>query len=87
MGTRIKSSEVCKKEDIVLIPIDMIRDSRLSLEAKGILCYLLSLPCNFNKYSNEDISKGSYESIEIVNSSLDEIKKLGYYELYSKGIK
>lgn len=54
-----------------------LRDSRLSLKAKGLLAMILSLPDDW-KYSIEGLAAISKESRSSINSGLRELEAAGY---------
>lgn len=57
-----------------------IRDSRLSLKAKGLHTYFMSLPPKWNLYKSE-LVKHSKDGMESVNSAIKELVKFGYVEI------
>ena len=57
-----------------------IRDSRLSLKAKGLHTYFMSLPPNWSLYKSE-LVKHCKDGIESVNSALKELIEYGYVEI------
>ena len=57
-----------------------IRDSRLSLKAKGLHTYFMSLPPKWNLYKSE-LVKHSRDGMESVNSAIKELVKFGYVEI------
>lgn len=57
-----------------------IRDERLSLKAKGLHTYLMSLPSGWKLYKSELVHH-STDGIDSVNSALKELIKFGYVEL------
>ena len=57
-----------------------IRDKRLSLKAKGLHTYFMSLPPNWNLYKSE-LVKHSRDGIDSVNSAIKELVELGYVEI------
>ena len=56
-----------------------LRDENLSLKAKGLLSMILSLPDDWH-YSIRGLAKISKESINCINSGLQELEKNGYLE-------
>jgi hypothetical protein len=56
-----------------------LRDNRLSLKAKGIYAYLLSLPDDWKVYISE-LSKHSTDGITATTSGVNELIKCGYIE-------
>ncbi len=57
-----------------------IRDTRLSLKAKGLHTYFMSLPPNWSLYKSE-LVKNCKDGIESVNSALKELIEYGYVEI------
>lgn len=57
-----------------------IRDKRLSLKAKGLHTYFMSLPPGWKLYKRE-LVKHSRDGMDSVNSALKELIKFGYVEL------
>ncbi|NVM55338.1 MAG: hypothetical protein HWN66_16645 [Candidatus Helarchaeota archaeon] len=54
-----------------------LNDKRLSLKAKGLLCYLLSKPDNWYVNINEIVSN-SNNGIKSIHSAINELIKFGY---------
>ena len=57
-----------------------IRDRRLSLKAKGLHTYFMSLPPNWKLYKSE-LVKHSRDGINSVNSAIKELVEFGYVEI------
>lgn len=55
----------------------MLHDKRLSAKAKGILCYLLSLPSNWKIHIKELVNHFS-DGEDSIRSGLKELQKFGY---------
>lgn len=66
-----------KKNPYLIMNKTGIDDIRLSLKAKGLLCYLLSKPDNWF-VSTHDIAKNNLNSIFSIHSAIDELVKFGY---------
>ncbi|MGL5910611.1 MAG: hypothetical protein ACRCZP_11460 [Phycicoccus sp.] len=64
----------------VQIPRDSIRDTRLSLRARGLLAYLLDRPEGWIVRS-ETIARDAPEGREAIRSALRELGAAGYYRL------
>jgi len=60
-----------------IIPNELLADTRLSWKAKGVLCYLLSMPPDWKVYT-EEIAKHSTDGIKSLNSAIKELIELGY---------
>jgi len=71
-----------QKRENPFVQIDkrMIRDSRLSWKARGMLTFLLSFPEDW-EVRTQHLLKNSSSGIEAVYSGLKELKSLGYAEL------
>ena len=54
-----------------------LRDKKLSLKAKGLMSYMLSLPEDWD-YSVEGLSKSSKDKREPIKSGLKELKENNY---------
>lgn len=54
-----------------------IRDHRLSFRARGVLCYLLSMPDNWRS-SADRIAQVGVEGRDAVRKALDELERWGY---------
>ena len=57
-----------------------LQDKNLSLKAKGLLCYMLSLPSDWN-YSINGIVACSKEQRTTIRSAMDELKKHEYLKI------
>jgi len=61
------------------IPNETLADDRLSWKAKGLLAYLLSLPYDWEVYTNEVVTH-STDGEKSLTSGLNELMKFGYIE-------
>lgn len=61
----------------VMIATAMLRDKSISPKAKGVLCYLLSLPRQWTVY-HKQLKDGLNIGEEYLNSAMDELLKAGY---------
>lgn len=66
-----------KTQPYTMVSNDTIRDERLSWKARGILCYLLSLPDDWEIYVSELINH-SPDGDTSLRSGLQELQTLGY---------
>ena len=57
-----------------------LRDKNLSLKAKGLLSYMLSLPDNWD-YSLEGLVKVNKEGLSAIKSTVKELKENNYLEI------
>lgn len=55
----------------------VLRDDRLSYKAKGLMCYMLSLPDDWVIYKTELVHHAK-DGIDSVTSAINELKKFGY---------
>lgn len=65
------------ERDFAIISNAVLRDARLSFRARGILCFILSFPDNF-QVSSERLSAAGREGRDAVRSSLTELETTGY---------
>lgn len=76
-----KKDDLIKKakhtENFTIVGNGLIRDSRMSIEARGILIYLISLPTDW-VIRKTDLQKKLNISRRAVDSCFEEIKKAGY---------
>jgi len=61
----------------VMINKEMINDKELSMRATGLLCYMLSLPDDWEFYETE-LKKHFPEGKKAIHSTIEELIKLGY---------
>ena len=65
------------KHGFTTISNDALRDTDLSLKAKGLLAYMLALPDDW-RFSAERIAKEHTDGIDSVKSTLHELERCGY---------
>lgn len=76
-----------KENPYVMINKELLNDVKISWKAKGILCYLLSLPDDW-KFYLADLKNRSSDGISSTSSALKELEKAGYLKRkrkYEKG--
>lgn len=66
-----------KKGNFVILNKTFLQDNNLSLKAKGLLAYLLSLPDDWKIYVNE-LMRHSTDGAQATRSALNELKQRGY---------
>ena len=69
--------KIDKTKDFTVMSNYHLRDKSLSLKAKGLLSFMLSLPENWD-YSTNGLVAICKESRDAIKSTLDELKKNGY---------
>lgn len=69
--------KIDKTKDFTVMSNYHLRDKNLSLKAKGLLSFMLSLPENWD-YSTNGLVAICKESRDAIKSTLDELKKNGY---------
>src|SRR3989338_3427383 len=72
--------KIQKKENpYVTVDRSVVADERLSWRARGLLCYLLSLPSDWQLHVNHLIKK-SPDGRDAVYKTISELKQYGYVE-------
>ena len=66
-----------KERDYTVINNTVLKDERLSWKAKGVFCYLLSLPEDWVIYQNE-LLKHSTDGRESLRNAINELEEYGY---------
>ena len=66
-----------KERDYTVINNTVLKDERLSWKAKGVFCYLLSLPEDWVIYQTE-LLKHSTDGRESLRNAINELEKYGY---------
>lgn len=56
---------------------DLLRDSRLSFRARGLLAFVLSMPDNY-RVSSHTLARGAPEGRHAILTALEELRSLGY---------
>lgn len=70
-----------RKNPYAQINRGLLHDKSISLRAKGLLCYLLSLPENWKIYHSQ-LQEALNEGERCITSAMDELIKAGYAERY-----
>ena len=66
-------------DNFTTIPNSILRTKRLSLKAKGLHCYLFSLPDNWD-LSVEKISNDLKEGYKAISTAIKELESVGLVE-------
>jgi len=66
-----------KTRNYISIDNEIIRNDNLSLDAKGLLIFLLSLPTNW-KINVQEIAKHNRDGVTVIYSALNELKNAGH---------
>ena len=66
-----------KERDYTVINNTVLKDERLSWKAKGVFCYLLSLPEDWVIYQSE-LLKHSTDGRESLRNAINELEEYGY---------
>ena len=66
-----------KERDYTVINNTILKDTRISWKAKGLFCYLLSLPEDWNICMN-DLQNRAKDGIDGLKSAVKELKEYGY---------
>lgn len=75
-----------KKNPYVMISREMLQDKSISPKAKGILCYLLSLPDDWQIY-HKQIQSALDIGEDYLNSAMDELLAAGYAQRTRERVK
>jgi DnaD/phage-associated family protein len=72
-----------KKRENPFVQIDksLLHDDRLSWKARGVLCYMLSMPDDWVFYT-EELIKHAPDGIDSLKAAFKELKKYGYMKKY-----
>ena len=75
--------------DFTIIPNEILKRTDVSLQAKGLFCYILSLPDDWIVYKNK-LAVMTGESRRQINNAFAELEKKGYListDVYRRGLK
>lgn len=72
-----------KDRTFTILNNSMLRQRNMSMKAKGLLCYLMSLPDGWELYKTE-LPNHFSDGKDAVNSALEELTKLGYVLIIEK---
>lgn len=67
-----------RTKNFTVLNNDLIRDSRLSFKARGLLQYMLSMPDDWKFYVSELAKHSSKEGESAIKTGLEELEELGY---------
>ena len=67
-----------RTKNFTVLNNDLIRDSRLSFKARGLLQYMLSMPDDWKFYVSELAKHSCKEGESAINTGLEELEELGY---------
>ncbi len=67
-----------RTKNFTVLNNDLIRDSRLSYKARGLLQYMLSMPDDWKFYVSELAKHSSKEGESAIKTGLEELEELGY---------
>lgn len=79
----LKVIRATSEHEKVKIPNSLLFDSDLSLKAKGIVCYVLSLH-NVKQFSISELSDVLKDGKDGIRSGLKELEKFGYVKVQHK---
>lgn len=66
------------KDKFAMLPNEMLQDERLSWKARGLLCYMVSMPADWVFYETELIKHSKKDGLSSLRSAIKELKELGY---------
>ena len=72
-----------KERDFTVINNSVLKDARLSWKAKGLFCYLLSLPEDWIIYQSELLNHAT-DGRESLRNAIQELEQLGYLQIEKK---
>ena len=72
-----------KERDYTVINNTVLKDARLSWKAKGLFCYLLSLPEDWIIYQSELLNHAT-DGRESLRNAIQELEQLGYLQIEKK---
>lgn len=72
-----------KERDYTVINNTVLKDTRISWKAKGLFCYLLSLPEDWVIYQSELLNHAT-DGRESLRKAIQELEQLGYLQIEKK---
>lgn len=72
-----------KERDYTVINNTVLKDTRISWKAKGLFCYLLSLPEDWVIYQSELLNHAT-DGRESLRNAIQELEQLGYLQVEKK---
>ena len=72
-----------KERDFTVINNTVLKDARISWKAKGLFCYLLSLPEDWIIYQSELLNHAT-DGRESLRNAIQELEQLGYLQIEKK---
>lgn len=72
-----------KERDYTVINNTVLKDTRISWKAKGLFCYLLSLPEDWVIYQSELLNHAT-DGRESLRNAIQELEQLGYLQVKKK---
>lgn len=72
-----------KERDYTVINNTILKDTRISWKAKGLFCYLLSLPEDWVVYQSELLNHAT-DGRESLRNAIQELEQLGYLQIEKK---
>ena len=72
-----------KERDFTVINNTVLKDARISWKAKGLFCYLLSLPEDWIIYQSELLNHAT-DGRESLRNAIQELEQLGYLQIKKK---
>ena len=72
-----------KERDYTVINNTVLKDTRISWKAKGLFCYLLSLPEDWVIYQSELLNHAT-DGRESLRNAIQELEQLGYLQIEKK---
>lgn len=68
---------IVKRKNYTIITNEAVRDKRLSLKARGLLCFCMSLSDDW-KYSVQGLASAAGAGVDTIKSAIKELEQVGY---------
>lgn len=68
---------IVKRKNYTIITNEAVRDKRLSLKARGLLCFCMSLSDDW-KYSVQGLASAAGVGVDTIKSAIKELEQVGY---------